>query len=114
MIDGGRLGVSRACQELPIRQIGNVLDWVKRDPAVFLASAVADSGRGLAQAIDDFVHGRLRTGVSVAYGLEQPDYVRLVVNAELSARFGPQIANWTARVSQGLVQVDTRYDGPEH
>ena len=114
MIDGGRPGVTRACQELPIRQIGNVLDWVKRDPAVFLASAVADSGRGLVQAIDDFVHGRLRTGVSVAYGLEQPDYVRLVVNAELSARFGPQIADWTARVAQGLVQVDTRYDGPEH
>ena len=75
---------------------------------------MADSGRGLAQAIDDFVHGRLRKGVSVAYGLEQPDYVRLVVNAELSARFRPQIADWTARVAQGLVQVDTRYDGPEH
>ncbi len=49
----------------------------------------------------------------MAYGLEQPDYVRLVINAELSARFRPQIADWTARVSQGLVLVDTRYDGPE-
>jgi len=52
--------------------------------------------------------------VSVAYGLEQPDWVRWVVNAELAARFGPQIADWMTRLAQGLVQVDTRYDGPEH
>ncbi|MEY4267836.1 MAG: hypothetical protein RIS90_2371, partial [Pseudomonadota bacterium] len=114
MIDGGRPGVSRACRELPIRQIGNVLDWVQRDPAVFMASAVADSGRALARAIDDFARGQLRTGVSVAYGLEQPDYVRLVVNTELTARFGSQIAEWTNRLAQGVVRVDTRYDGPEH
>ena len=28
--------------------------------------------------------------------------------------FGPQIADWTARLAQRVVQVDTRYDGPEH
>ena len=28
--------------------------------------------------------------------------------------FGPQIADWMTRPAQGLVQVDTRYDGPEH
>ena len=38
MIDGGREGVSRACRELGVRQIGNVLDWVARDPAVFAPS----------------------------------------------------------------------------
>lgn len=113
MIDGGRPGVSRACRELPIRQIGNVLDWVQRDPEVFVASAVADSGRGLAQAIDDFAHGRVRCGTVVEYGLAQPDFVRLVVAPELQARFGAELADWTQRVLAGTVRIDTEYDGPE-
>lgn len=113
MIDGGRPGVSRACRELPIRQIGNVLDWVERDPEVFVASAVADSGRGLAQAIDDFAHGRVRAGTTVEYGLAQPDYVRLVVSAELQTRHGAELADWTRRVVAGTVQIETEYDGPE-
>ena len=44
MMDGGRDGVSRACRETGIWQIGNVIDWVARDPRVYLASALADSG----------------------------------------------------------------------
>lgn len=114
MIDGGRPGVSRACRELPIRQIGNVLDWVQRDPEVFVASAVADSGRGLAQAIDDFMHGRVRRGTIVDYGLAQPDYVRLVVAPHLQARFGSDLAQWSQRIIAGTVTIDTEYDGPEH
>jgi hypothetical protein len=113
MIDGGRPGVTRACRELPIRQIGNVLDWVQRDPAVFIASAVADSGRGLARAIDDFAHGRVRCASTVEFGLAQPDYVRLVVAPELQARFGAELARWTQRVIAGSVQIDTEYSGPE-
>jgi basic membrane protein A len=113
MIDGGRPGVTRACRDLPIRQIGNVLDWVQRDPQVFVASAVADSGRGLAQAIDDFASGQLQGGRTVVYGLDQPDYVRLVVGDELQARFGAVLADWGRRVVSGAVVIDTGYDGPE-
>lgn len=113
MIDGGRPGVTRACRELPIRQIGNVLDWVQRDPEVFVASAVADSGRGLAQAIDDFASGRLRAGSTVVHGLEQPDYVRLVVSEALQTRYGPALADWCRRVLSGAVVIDTDYDGTE-
>lgn len=113
MIDGGRPGVSRVCRELPIRQIGNVLDWVQRDPAVFVASAVADSGRGLAQAVDDFVHGRARASTRVEYGLSQPDYVRLVVSPELQARFGAQLVVWMQRLAAGTVHIETDYNGPE-
>ena len=113
MIDGGRPGVTRACQELPIRQIGNVLDWVQRDPAVFVASAVADSGRGLAQAIADFAAGRLCGGKSVVHGLEQPEYVRLVVAPELQKRFGAVLEDWAQGVLAGSVVIDTDYTGPE-
>lgn len=114
MIDGGRTGVIRACRELPLRQIGNVLDWVQRDPAVFVASAVADSGRGLARAIDDFVAGRLQCGATVSFGLDEPDYVRLVVAPELLSQLGPSISEWAARVASGAVKIETHYDGPEH
>jgi basic membrane protein A len=113
MIDGGRAGVTRACRALPIRQIGNVLDWVQRDPDVFVASAVADSGRGLSQAIGDFAAGRLRPGSAVVVGLEQADYVRLVVAADLQARFGDALADWSRRVLSGEVLIDTVYSGPE-
>jgi len=113
MIDGGRPGVSRACRELPIRQIGNVLDWVQRDPAVFVASAVADSGRGLSQAIDDFLHSRLRSAAMVTYGLAQPDFVRLILAPDLQAAFGPQLAQWATRIVADEVVIDTVFDGPE-
>ena len=113
MIDGGRPGVSRACCELPIRQIGNVLDWVARDPAVFVASAVADSGRGVTQAIADFRAGTLQPGSTRSYGLEHPDYVQLVMAPALQQSFGPQVAAWRARILAGAVRIDEEYHGPE-
>lgn len=113
MIDGGRPGVSRACRELPIRQIGNVLDWVQRDPEVFVASAVADSGRCVSQAIEDFANGHLRPGTHVVYDLARPEFVRLVVAPPLLAAHGAALARWTQSLLAGTVTVDTEYDGPE-
>lgn len=113
MIDGGRDGVSRACRELPIRQIGNVLDWVARDPAVFLASAVADSGRCVAEAVDDFAHGRLQPGTTRVHGLEDPDYVRLVMTPSLDEKFGPALSDWKRRLLSGEIHTDESYEGPE-
>ena len=113
MIDGGRPGVTRACRELPIRQIGNVLDWVQRDPQVFAASALADSGRGLSQAIEDFTLGKVRPGTTQIYGLDQPEFVRLALAPEIQAQFGAELAGWTQRILSGDIHIDTDYDGPE-
>ena len=113
MIDGGRDGVSRACRELPIRQIGNVLDWVARDPAVFLASAVADSGRCVAEAVDDFAHGRLKPNSTRVHGLENPEYVRLVMTQSLDEKFGLALSEWTRRLVSGELHADETYEGPE-
>lgn len=112
MIDGGREGVSRACRELPLRQIGNVLDWVARDPAVFVASAVADSGRCVAEAIADFQAGKL-PGTTVLRGLAEPDYVRLVMTPALSQRFGAKLEEWRQNLVAGAIAIDEEYLGPE-
>ena len=113
MIDGGREGVNRACREGRLRQIGNVLDWVARDPAVFVASAIADSGRGVTEAIGDFTTGRLAPGTTRIHGLASPDCVRLVMAPALQAEHGTALAAWQQRLLSGEVVPQTDYDGPE-
>ncbi|MDP3699427.1 MAG: BMP family protein [Hylemonella sp.] len=113
MIDGGRDGVSRACREWPIRQIGNVLDWVARDPEVFVASALAHSGLCVFEAIDDFVAGRFQPGSLKVHGLEDPAYVGLSMSPDGAARFGPQIEAWRKRLMSGEVVPDEDFSGPE-
>lgn len=113
MIDGGRDGVNQACRHGPLRQIGNVLDWVARDPAVFVGSAVADSGRCVAEAIEDFARERFDPGQVRRHGLEDPDFVRLVLPADLQARYDETLALWQARLLSGEVVPADTYDGPE-
>ncbi len=113
MIDGGRDGVNQACRNGPLRQIGNVLDWVAREPDVFVGSAVADSGRCVAEAIEDFASGRFNTGQVRLHGLEDPDFVRLVLQPKLQALYGETLALWQARLLSGEVVPADTYDGPE-
>lgn len=113
MIDGGRDGVSQACRELPIRQIGNVLDWVARDPAVFLASAVADSGSCVLQAIEDYAQQRFQPQVVRRYGLEDPDCVRLVCGESVSQQHKDVLAQWQGQIVSGMLEPATEYSGPE-
>ena len=113
MIDGGRDGIAQACRETPMRQIGNVLDWVARDPQVFAASAIADSGQGVERAIADFVDGTLRPGTLTRTGLEAPQAVRLVMTPALQQAHGAEIDAWSQRLQSGALVPDETYDGPE-
>ena len=113
MIDGGRDGVNQACRNGPLRQIGNVLDWVERDPDVFVGSAVADSGRCVGEAIEDFASERFDPGQVRQHGLEDPDFVRLVLAPELKARYEETLALWRARLLSGEVVPADTYEGPE-
>lgn len=113
MIDGGREGVSRACRETPLRQIGNVLDWVARDPEVFIASAIADSGLGVVEAVQDFHAGRWAPGTKKTYGLQWPDSVRLVMAPALQAAHGAAIERWRQRLLSGELSPAEHYEGPE-
>lgn len=113
MIDGGRDGVSQACRDLPIRQIGNVVDWVARDPQVFYASAWADSGRCIAEAIDDFAVGRFEPGTTRTHGVEHPDWVRLICAPDVPATLQEALTTWAARLARGEWVPNEAYDGPE-
>lgn len=113
MIDGGRDGVSQACRELPMCQIGNVLDWVARDPVVFLASAVADSGQCVYEAIKDHARQRLCSGTIQTFGLERVDYVRLVCGPDVSQEHRMELARWQQCLVDGSCQPATEYSGPE-
>lgn len=113
MIDGGRDGVSRACRESGVRQIGNVLDWVARDPAVFLASAVADSSVCVEQAILDFAHGRWQPGQHRRFGLEQPEAVRLALHPSVPAALRVSVDDWAQRLLTGEVHPAATFQAPD-
>ena len=110
MLDGGRVGVNQACRERPIRQIGSVLDWVEREPDIFVAAAVADSGRCVTEAIEDHASGRLRTGGKRWFGLADGTCVRLVLPPALRALYGHSLDTWADRVLDGSLPIDTGFD----
>ena len=113
MIDGGRPGVSRACREFGIAQVGNVLDWVARDPEVFIASAIADSGACIDAVISDWLGGRWQGATHRVYGAAHREFVRLHMRADIEARYRSIIEAWTSRLATGDYIPAERYDGPE-
>ena len=113
MIDGGRAGVSQACRDHGVAQIGNVLDWVLRDPQVFVASAICDSGEALFRAIEDHGRGRLPLGGYRAFGLEEPALVRLEMGSGVAASSRALIEDWSQRLLDGRHEIQLQYTGPE-
>lgn len=113
MMDGGRDGISAACRAARVWQIGNVLDWVARDPAVYLASALADSGLCVARAAADHAAQRLAVGRRVHIGLESPEALRLVLGADVSAAERAALDDWSHALHTGQVRVASDYHGAE-
>jgi basic membrane protein A len=79
MLNAGRTGAIEACRDKGAGQIGNVRDWVASNPDVFVASAIADSGLAVFNAVRDLANGSFKPGVFRHIGLEQPEAVRLVI-----------------------------------
>lgn len=113
MLNAGRAGVTDACREKQAFQIGNVIDWTKVAPDVFIASAVANSGLGLFNAAADVVDGSFRPGVIRQIGLEQPDAVRLAVGPSIDATTLDKIKQLSDEIISGRLEVRTTYEGPE-
>ncbi len=113
MIDGGRVGVTRACREAGIAQIGNVLDWVSRDPEVFAASAIADSGACVEEAISDFLAGRWRGNLHQLHGAGEPAFVRLAMRSDLAAQHEAALVPWIEALASGRFEPEVDYHGPE-
>ncbi len=113
MMDGGRDGVTRACRQAGIWQIGNVLDWVARDPEVYLASALADSGLCVERAAADHAAGALAVGRVTRFGLEAEASLRLVLGAQVGAQERLALDEWSGRLAAGAIEIAARYDGEE-
>ncbi|MCX7198496.1 MAG: BMP family ABC transporter substrate-binding protein [Proteobacteria bacterium] len=117
MLDGGRPGAIDACRAHGAALIGNVEDWTLREPEVCIASAIADSGWGVARAVDDWRAGRFPAGSHVRVGLAEPSVVRLVLAPRLQAVHGAAIAARASALERvladGLHALPQDYNGVE-
>lgn len=113
MIDGGRAGAIRACRERSVAQIGNVFDWTERDPEVFIASAIADSGACIEMAVRDHAAGRLPLGQARHFGLEAPHIVRLALGKNVSAATRARLDAVAQQLAGGAIAPATGYAGAE-
>ncbi|MGB6006937.1 BMP family protein [Castellaniella sp.] len=113
MLNAGRSGTTEACRALGIHEIGNVADWVARDPQVFIASAYADVGIGVFAAVDDFVQKRFRPGSISKVGLQNDQAVRLIMADDTPQAVRQKIEDFRQQILSGRIQVKTDYSGPE-
>ncbi|RPH43278.1 MAG: BMP family ABC transporter substrate-binding protein [Burkholderiales bacterium] len=113
MLNAGRGGVTEACRERGTRQIGNVVDWVRTDPQVYLASAIADVSITVFQAIRDGRDGAFPAGAIRRVGLADPQAVRLSMAAEVPDAVRARVQRAAADIEAGRIRVPEAYEGPE-
>jgi basic membrane protein A len=113
MLNAGRTGAIEACREKGVRQIGNVVDWVAIDPAVFIGSATADVGMGVVEAVRDLRAGTFPSGSVRRIGLSTPGAVGLALASDVASPVKARIAAVTADIASGRVAIPEAYDGPE-
>ncbi|MCZ4329662.1 BMP family protein [Castellaniella denitrificans] len=113
MLNKGRDGTTQACRELGIKEIGNVTDWVAREPDVFIGSAWADVGIGVFQACQDLSNGHFKAGRIFKVGLGQPEAVRLIMTPDTPEPIRRRIAALREEILNGTIQVEADYTGPE-
>lgn len=113
MIDGGRPGATAACRHHRIAQIGNVLDWTEREPDVFVASALADSGWGIRRAVRDFRAGSMRCGQLTSIGVEDPAVVSLKLAERVPENLRERVDAFCRQLLNGSIEAELTYTGPE-
>ena len=113
MLNAGRDGVTEACRAAGRRQIGNVVDWTRIDPQVFVASAVADVSLGVFEAVRDFQAGRFPAGAIRKIGLADVDAVRLAMAPDVPQSIRDRIGQTARDIAAGRITIPESYDGPE-
>jgi basic membrane protein A len=113
MLNYGRSGSIDACRERRVPQIGNVRDWTTVHPDVFVASALADSGRLVEIWVDGILSGKLLSGEVREVGIEDPQAVSLSMAARVPANVRERIEALTADVRAGNIAIEAEYAGPE-
>ena len=113
MLNAGRDGVTQACRTKGTRQIGNVIDWVKVDPVVFTASAIADVSIGVFEAVRDTQAGAFPAGNIRKVGLANTQAVRLSMADDVPAAVKARVAEVSQGITSGKIKVPETFDGPE-
>ncbi len=113
MLNKGRSGTTQACRELGIKEIGNVIDWVAREPDVFIGSAWADVGIGVFEACKDLADGKFQAGKIFKVGLQQPDAVRLIMAPDTPDAERQRIAALQQDILAGKIHIESEFNGPE-
>ncbi len=109
MLNSGRAGAIAACRAFGCQQIGNVDDWTHREPDVFIGSALADVGIGVARAIEDFARGTFPAGEIRHIGLESPGAVGLALHPDVEASVREAIATAADAIRSGRLVVDVEH-----
>lgn len=112
MLNGARDGAIRACREQGVRQIGNALDWVARDPETFAGSAIARIDVGVRRAIDDMVSGSFPEHI-VEFGLADGDFVGLSLGQGVPRVVAEELDAFAEDIRTRRITVPTEYAGVE-
>ncbi len=113
MLNAGRQGAIDVCRERKVAQIGNVGDWTQMVPDVFVASAFADVGQALVQAVDDITNNRFEAGVIRKVTLSSSDALRLTMAGNVPSTVRERINIATQEIAAGRLDVPTTWSGPE-
>jgi basic membrane protein A len=113
MLNAGRQGATDAMRDAGVKQIGNVIDWTKVEPEVFVASAIANVSIPSVEAVRDLASSQWEPGTVNRIGLENPEAVSLVLSDSVPDEVRAEIDALRERIVAGEIEVSTDYDGPE-
>lgn len=113
MLNAGRAGATEAIAENEgVYEIGNVKDWTKTNPDVFIGSALANVSIPSYQAVKDLKEGNWEPQV-VKIGLENPEAVDLALREDVSQNVKDKVDELAEMIINGEIEVKTTYQGEE-
>ena len=113
MLNAGRGGVTEACRARGAKQIGNVGDWVKASPDVFVASAIAEVSIAVFNAARDFSRGNWQGNVIRQIGLNEPGAVALSLAEDVPRDVKQRVARYAEAIAAGGIKIADEYTGEE-
>jgi len=113
MLNSGRQGVTDVLGKLGLKEIGNVKDYVKIEPDIFIGSAVADSGMAGYLAAERLIKGNYKPNVIERMGLENEVAVRLSLSNKVPSEVKQKIDKLAEQLKDGSIEIKTEYNGPE-
>src|SRR5699024_9196638 len=112
MLNDGREGVTEALKANDLKHIGNVKDYVKENPDVFIASAVADSGMAGFIAAEKFKNDEYKPNMIERIGLENKEAIRLTLSSDVHKKVRDQIYDLENQVENDEIKIIVTYDEP--